>query len=201
MTAVPGAEARFRANLDVAVELAGRLRCRHPQRPLRQPRLGVDAGPVRRTWPSRTSPWPCAAADRVGARSSWRRSTRSIPALRPQPASADVIDFLDRARDRSASRRGCSFDAYHVVMGGEAPRLAFVARTGHASGTCSSRTSRADMSLGRARSTSWASCASHRGVGLRRLGRTRVPAHACRAVRAGARARRTQGRCRAYAAD
>ena len=132
LTSVPGAEDRFRANLDPAMELAGRLRCptvnalygnRDPaSTPARQEGLAIENLAL-----------AAAAASRVGAR-------LVVEALNPVEypryginTAADVVDFLGRARAAGVEAR-CSFDIYHVVMGGEDP-LAFVSqhaeRIGH----------------------------------------------------------------------
>ena len=127
LTAVPGAEARFRANLAPAVELAGRLRCptlnalfgnRDPEwTPAHQEDLAIENLAL-----------AAAAASRIGAQ-------LVVEALNPVEYpryglnhSADVIAFLDRAR-AAGVEASCSFDLYHVVMGGEDP-LAFVAQHG-----------------------------------------------------------------------
>ena len=125
LTSVPGSEAVFRANLDPAMELVGRLRCRtinalfgnrDPEStPARQAGLAIENLAL-----------AAAAAARFGAQ-------LVVEALNPVEypryglnQSADVIAFLDRARAAGVEAR-CSFDLYHVVMGGEDP-VAIVAR-------------------------------------------------------------------------
>jgi hydroxypyruvate isomerase len=125
LTSVPGAESRFRASIEPALELAGRLRCptlnalygnRDPEStPGGQEALAIENLAL-----------AAAAASRVGARLVVEALNAVEYPRYGLNASADVVAFLDRAR-AAGVEAGCSFDIYHVVMGGEDP-FAFVAR-------------------------------------------------------------------------
>jgi hydroxypyruvate isomerase len=132
LTSVPGAEARFRANLAPATDLAGRLRCptinalygnRDPQStPARQEALGIENLTL-----------AAAAASRAGTKLVVEALNAVEYPRYGLNRSADVVAFLDGA-SAAGVEASVSFDIYHVVMGGEDP-LAFVAehadRIGH----------------------------------------------------------------------
>jgi hydroxypyruvate isomerase len=115
LLAVAGAEARFRANIDVAVELADRLGCRT----INALYGSVRTGELRDDLAIDNLTRAVAAASRIGARVV-------IEAINPVdnpgyglPAVAEVVAFLDRVRDRTGAEGWISFDAYHAAMAGE----------------------------------------------------------------------------------
>jgi hydroxypyruvate isomerase len=132
LTSVPGADARFRANLAPAADLAGRLRCPTinalygnrdaESTPARQEALAIENLAL-----------AAAAASRIGAGLVVEALNAAEYPRYGLNRSADVVAFLDRAR-AAGVEASVSFDVYHVVMGGEDP-IAFVAehadRIGH----------------------------------------------------------------------
>jgi hydroxypyruvate isomerase len=109
--------------VEPAVDLAGRLRCptlnalygnRDPEStPARQEALAIENLAI-----------AAGAARRVGAQLVVEALNAVEYPRYGLNTSADVVDFLDRARGAGVDAR-VSFDIYHVVMGGEDP-LAFL---------------------------------------------------------------------------
>jgi hydroxypyruvate isomerase len=125
LTSVPGAEARFRANLGPAVELAGRLHC--PTLNALYGNRDPDSTPARQEGlATENLALAAAAAETIGARLVVEALNAVEYPLYGLNTAADVIAFLDRARSSGVEAR-CSFDIYHVAMAGEDP-MAFLAR-------------------------------------------------------------------------
>jgi hydroxypyruvate isomerase len=118
LLAIPGAEAAFRANVDVAVGLAERLGCR-VLNALYGRRLPGTSADLSDGLAIQNLAIAVTAADRIGARVV-------VEAVNPveQPGYGlphvdDAAAFLDRARDATGAEAWLSFDAYHVLMAGD----------------------------------------------------------------------------------
>jgi hydroxypyruvate isomerase len=116
--AVPGADAGFQANVEVAVELADRLGCRTLNALYGRRSPGSDAQ-LDDEQAARNLALAVRAAERIGARIV-------VEAINPVdvpgfglPGVADAASFLDRAREHVGAEAWLSFDAYHAAMAGE----------------------------------------------------------------------------------
>jgi len=118
LISVPGEQARFRANVEVAVELAGKLHCGTLN--ALYGNRAVDATPDRQeALAIENLAAAVNAARRIGAQVVVEALNR-VEYPRYGLHSVDqVVTFLDRVHDASGVVARCSLDVYHAAMTGD----------------------------------------------------------------------------------